>query len=322
VSARRPTRAALGIIVVIVALVVAVAAYVVRTTDRPVAVQVGNSAGGAFDKQGALDGHITRASFSPDGTRLAVVSDEGVGLADGGHTRTITPPGSLAVDAAWMPNSEGILVVEGPAVTDRVTVIGLDGRVAGSATLDRPFSVGDGNGLSVDRRGGRAITVAETRDAIGGRRHTDLVLVDLTNGHVTTITDTQDAEEAWPVFRDDTHILFARVASGRSSIVVERDLGSGAERELSPAAEATRPVGVLRSGTMVLAGGKPGQPVSIWARATNGAPVRMGRIGAGEVVWTVDPAGTRAVATSAATVGGGTRTGFLRAVTLIPPPGL
>lgn len=305
----RPGRvvALVGALTVIVAAV----AYVVSRGDEdPLAVQLGGAAGAAFDQRGSLAPAIRRALFSPDGARLAVISDTGIGVARGGQVQLITPPGATAVDAAWMPNSAALVVAEGPAVISRLTVVALDGSTTGVATLDAPFSVGDGNGLAVDGRGGFAVAATETRDPVGGRRHHDLVIVDLTSGHVVPLTQTPGADETWPVFVDATHVLFARTTTGGRPTVVERDLTTGSERTLSAGDEAARPIGTLRTGEPVIAGGLPGKPITVWAVAINGRRIRLGQVGAGDTVWSVDPAGTRAVAT---------RGSIVRAVTLQPP---
>jgi hypothetical protein len=280
-------------------------------------VQVGTAAEDAFGKGGALGPGLRRALFSPDGQRLAVIGDQGIGIARAGSAQIVTPPGSAAVDAAWMPDSRSLLVVEGPAEVDRLTVLDLDGRITGVARLDTPFSVGRGSGVAVDARGARAVVTVETRDAIGGRPRHDLVLVDLTTGRVRLLTDTADAEETWPVLLDDSHVVFARREASGKSVVVERDLESGAERRLSPVTEDARPLGVTRAG-LVYASLVPEVSVTVWALPGLGRAgrVRLARLPAEAAVWTVDPSAARAVATLVSSTSLGERTTVLRAVTL------
>ncbi len=298
---------------------VGVAVYVVSSTDNPVDVQVGSAARDAFNHKGELSPGTKRALFSPDGTALAVVTSEGIGIARRGAVDLVTESDTQAVDAAWMPDSKSLIVGEGPALVDRLTVLSLDGEVKGVARLDTPFSLGSGDGLTVDSRGVRAVAVSETRDAIGGLRHLDLVLVDLTTGHVTTLTQTPD-DESWPVFVSDATVVFARSRPGAPAGVIELDLDSHQERRLSPTDEDARPVGVLRGRTPVYASGRPGRGVSVWAAPHPDHRVRMGRLAAGSVVYSVDSSGTRAVAATVSTAAGGERLTVLRAVTLQPPP--
>lgn len=288
-----------------------------RTTHHPTAVQVGGAASGAFNRQGQLASDAERALFSPDGSRLAVVSSDGIGLADQGTVKLLTPPGSNAVDAAWMPDSASVLVGEGPANVNQLTQLNLDGTVKAVAHLDRPFSLGKGNGIAVNEDGTRAVVTSETRDPIGGRRHLSLMLVELTTGHVTPLTTTADADEAWPVFAGG-QLLFAR-REGAGHWQVERlDLTTNRSAPVSPSDEDAFPVGALRAREAVYASSRRGRDVSVWAVRDDGSRARMGKVPAGSRVWTVEPGGTRAVVSEPAVVGGQPVT-VVRAVTLQPP---
>jgi hypothetical protein len=301
----------------IATVVAGVVLYVVRSTDEPVNVGISGGAPGAFNRNNAIEPGIRRGIFSPDGSRLATISAAGVGIAEKGHVQPVTPAELGAVDAAWMPDAKSLLVAEGPATLERLAVYQLDGTVTGVAKLDAPFSVGEGYGLTVDSRGARAVAAAETRDAVGGRRHLDLVLVDLPTGQVHKLTQTLDVDEAWPLFVDDTHVLLA-ATDAKGTRVVELDLASGEQHSLSPADESARPVGVLRGGMPVYASAANGKGVSVWAvRGTS--RVRMGGVPAGSTVWAVDPTGSRAVATVITTTEDGQHLAVLRAVTLNPP---
>ena len=132
-----------------VALVLAgVVAYVVGTTDRPVSI-AGAGAGAAFDKGVITDTGAERGLFSPDGAQLAVITGDGVGIAAGGRVKLLTPQGSAVDDAAWMPDARSLLVIEGGAQIDRVTVLDLNGAVQGVAHLDTPIAHGR-DGMAVD----------------------------------------------------------------------------------------------------------------------------------------------------------------------------
>ena len=300
---------------VIVAVIVGTAAYVVSTTDksRPVGLSV---APGAFTRGKTLDASIRRALFSPNGALLAAIGD-GVGVARQGRLEPVTEPGSAAVDAAWMPDSNSLLVVEGPAVVERLTVLTLDGDVKGVSRLDVPFSVGGGNGMTVDSRGARAVMAAETRDAIWGRRRLDLVLVDLPTGRVTQLTTTPDANEAWPLFLDDGRVVFTRSDATNAGTVVELDLTTRAERQVSPDDESARTVGVVLAGRVVYTATSDDGKVTIWAAGTRRR--RLAGLPAESLVWSVDPSASLAVATLTTTTPEGERLPLLRAVTLKAP---
>jgi hypothetical protein len=296
-----------------------VTAYVIRSTDRPKEVRPA-AAEGAFDRHDQLDPGIERAIYSPDGSRLAVVAGTGIGLAQAGRVQLVTPRGSSAVDAAWMPDSQSLLIAEGPSPMTKLSVLDLDGREKGVAKLDQPFAVGAGNGIAVDSRGARAVFAAETRDTIGGRRRLDLVLVDLPTGHVEPLTATAEANEGWPVFVDDSHVAFSRADAGHAGVVTVLDLASREERAISGDGEAARPIGVAR-GALVYETTTPDGGLTVWI-VKGGRRVSLGRPKAAETVWTVDPSGTRGVATVSTTDDAGIVTTNLRAVTLkAPAPG-
>jgi hypothetical protein len=210
-----------------------------------------------------------------------------------------------------MPDSQSLLIVEGPAAIGQLTVVDLTGAVKGVARLDKPFSAGAGYGVTVDRRGARAVVVTEARDAIGGRRRLDLALVDLTTGRVTPLVPTPDADESAPLFTDDDHLVFSRRVGAGPGALMELTLGSGALRRLSPEGEDAKAVGIVRDTLPVYAAGRPGDAVTVYAITANGGRVAMGHQPAGTAVWSVDPRGTRAVVTGS--------TAVLRAVTLKAP---
>ena len=305
----------------IIAVVAGTTVYVVTTTDESTPVEL-SVAPGAFAQDDTLDPSIYRVLFSPDGQRLAAIGGAGIGLAQDGKLELVTPEGSRARDAAWMPDSKSLLIAEGPVVTDRLTVLTLDGATKGVAHLDAPFSIGAGSGMTVDSRGARAVLSTETRDAIGGERRFDLVLVDLPTGHVTPLTETRDSDETWPMFVGDNRVVFSRGDYALGGVLFELDLESKAEKRLSPESEISRPVGTLRGERVLYAGGRGGEESSIWVIDGDGGRTRLGKVAKGSVVWTVDPTGSRAVATRFVLTPEGQRVAQLRAVTLkAPEPG-
>ena len=292
----------------VLAVVAAATVYVVATTDNHQSPSL-SVAAGAFASGDRLDAGIERAIFSPDASRVLGVGPDGVGLVQRGRLDLITEPGSSAVDATWMPDGASILVAEGPVIIDRLTVLTLDGEVKGVARLDAPFSVGAGNGMTVDSRGARAVVTTERRDPIGGRRRLDLALVDLPTGHVTALTDTADANEASPLFVDDSHVAFSR-----DGALMELDLASRAERALTDNASGARPVGVIQDGRLVYAATREGRTRVFAAKATP-----MGTFSVATTVWSVDRSGSRAIVSQPETAPTGTTELRLRAVTLHPP---
>jgi hypothetical protein len=288
VASRVRGRVVLGI--ALAAVVAAAGIYVSRTTDDGDKVGSGLPALSAFGDHRALATDIRRAWFSPDGNRLAAVGEQGVGLVQGGRLAPLTAGANNVVDAAWMPDSRGLLVIEGPTEADQLSVLGVDGRVTGVAHLDRAVSPGDGYGIGVDRRGARAVVVTETRDTIGGRRHRDLLLVDLPTGRTSDLVITSDADETNPFFVGDDAIVFGRARDGRAR-VVQRDLASGAEKFLTAAADDVTPIGVIADDTVVVAGGRPGGRVRVWAvRGARG--IDMADAPAGSAFVGIGPGGT------------------------------
>jgi hypothetical protein len=317
-SARSALPSRLVLAAAILLVLLGVVLYVTRTTTRPVDVAGGN-AGPAFDKGRITDSSAERALFSPDGAQLAVITSGGVGIATAGAVHLITPDGSAVDDAAWMPDARSLLVIEGGAQVDRITVLDLNGAVRGVAHLDAPIEHA-GDGVAVDSRGVHAAVVTETRDAIGGVRHHDLALIDLTTGHVTALTRTADVDEEWPVFVDDNTVAFARTAAGHTTVATI-DTGGGGLRRVSPPGETARPVARLRGGQLVYSSSVGDGAISVWALSGGGADrVRLGRLPRRAEVWSVDPAGDRAVASVALTRPDGERVSPLEAVTMRPPP--
>jgi hypothetical protein len=293
-------------------LVLLGAAYVVLfAPDSTPGVRGLSPAGPAFsDTQGLIDPGPYDAAFSPNGARLAVLSAGGVSLAEGGRlTKVVKQEATAAsrvVAMAWMPTSDRLLVAEGPAQTRRLNVVDLKGQVVAAATLDKPLSLGDGFGMAVDATNRRAVLVNVTRDAIGGRRHLDLAVVDLQTGAVG-ILPTPDADESRPYFVDDSHVLVTQDAAQGTGAVLY-DLKT---RTASPLAEgATAAAGVLSDS------GTPVYQTLAEKPSVRTARGELGRLDEGATLVAVHPAGAAAVERLASDSATGAR---LKVISLHPP---
>jgi hypothetical protein len=151
----------------------------------------------------------TKVRISPDGSRLAVAEAGQVAIVGINDGKIVMRAGRNVVDVAWMPGEPSrVLVVEGPIPTGLITTLDMTGAVDGVQRLNPPISFGDGNGLAADSRGTQAAVIATTRDAIGGKLHTDLAIVQLQTGAVR-IYATPDRNEARPLFVDDDYVAVA-----------------------------------------------------------------------------------------------------------------
>jgi hypothetical protein len=149
-----------------------------------------------------------KVRLSPDGSRLAVVEAGSVVVLGLNSATVETRVGSNVVDATWMSDSKRVLFTEGPIPTGQVTVIDLTGAVNGVATLKPSIGFGDGAGIAVDQRGTRAAVISVTRDAIGGREHRDLAVIELQTGAVR-VYPTPTRDESSPLFVDEDLIAVA-----------------------------------------------------------------------------------------------------------------
>ena len=209
--------------------------------------------GAAFNEDRALAKGPNRGSFSVDGRSVAVIDRGAVALAQGGALKAVSPPGGRVVDFAWMPNSQAVLVAEGPIPTGQVTVIDFAGKVVGTARLNPSIAFGSGYGMSVDSRGVNAAVIAVDRDAIGGNERRDLAVIELTTGKVTRLP-TPDLDERQPVFIDDNTVAVletADIEGGGVARVVAVDLGSGTRTPLDSRA-TLKVIGATDDGEVVV----------------------------------------------------------------------
>lgn len=293
----RPRTVVLGGLALVVVLL---AGFLAATYWPEPEVQVPSLAGDAFDED-VIRTNSTTAAYSPDGGRIAVLTDEGIGLASGGRVDRITRPGARIVDFAWMPGSDGLLVMEGPVSSGFLTVVDLEGKVAGAVELQPAFDPGTGFGLTVEPGSTRAVSVAVDREVIGGRSTRDLVVIDLQSGAVERLSD--PALESAPQFVGDNQVAFVERRDGSSRIALVR-LDTGGRVLLSPAGRDAAMVGVLGDGGRVAytTVGEQGR-IQLWAvEVTGGRPTRLDTFPAGHIVVAVDPTGRRALVSEPAPV--------------------
>lgn len=262
--------------------------------------QVPSLAGRAF-AGGEIRTSSVTAAYSPDGGRIAVLTDEGVGLASNGQVRRFTRPGARIVAFTWMPDSRRLLVLEGPVATGFLAAVDLTGKVVGSVELDPAFPPGSGFGLAVDDATRRAASVTVERDALGGTGGRDLVTVDLQSG-VTRVMGNAEALESNPQFVDDDHVVLTERRAGTAQVVLV-ELASGRRTRLTPAGQDATLVGTLAGGDRIAytTVGRSGR-VRLWATGVvGGEPRLLDTFAPGQVVVAVEPSARRALVSVPAT---------------------
>lgn len=223
-----PKRLAVGALVAAV-VVAGGYAYVVRRDEARVR---GLAPAGErpFGDGDTLDG-ARRAVYSPDGNRLAVLTPQGLGLAENGAVRPVTARGSRVVDVAWFRNGATLLVAEGPVPTGGVAVVDIDGTVRGTIPLEPDIGFGEGHGMSVAPGGRSAVVTAVERPALGPEQRW-LALIDLETGATRALTEPGGPDERRPFHLDATRVAFTEEApdgTGRRAMVVTFADGSTEE---------------------------------------------------------------------------------------------
>ena len=192
-----------------------------------------------FGDRGVVTGGAAKAQFNAAGTRLLVLTSDGVGIVEEGEIRLITPPQAAIADAGWLTGTTDVAVVQSP-VADRIALINLDGTETGFVPLSPPLEVGTGNGLVVASERRRAVIGVERRPALQPIDR-NLVLVDLTTGQSSDLTPPDGPDEVAPFWVDDTRVLFTEVDDAGSRVVV-LDISDGSRNVV--AVDATG-VGVI-----------------------------------------------------------------------------
>ncbi|HUR50034.1 MAG TPA: hypothetical protein VMY88_10990 [Acidimicrobiales bacterium] len=235
---------------------------------------------GVFDGDGRVAGGAGRAQFNAAGTRLVVVSSEGVGIVEEGEVRLITPPQAAIADAGWLTGTTDVAVVQSP-VADRIALINLDGTETGFVPLSPSLEVGSGHGLAVDTERRRAVIGIERRPSLEPLQ-LHLVMVDLKTGQSHDLTPPGGPDESGPFWLDDSRILFTRV-DGADSKAVVLNLGDGTEKVVAVNAKA---VGAIAGAPVFVSNGRVSADVGA-------DPQILYTLKSGEAVVAVDPVGGR-----------------------------
>lgn len=263
-----------------------------------------------FGERDHLDGAI-RGLFSDTGSRLAVLTADGLGLAQQGKILPITRAGSNVVDAAWFANAATLLVAEGPVPTGALVVIDVDGEVRGTIPLEPSVGFGSGYGMTVAPGGRQAVVTAVERPALGPEQRR-LVVVDLETGATRDLTTPGGADEQRPFYVDRGRVAFTEVGADVPPRAMIADVGTGSVEEISAAASVVGTIGE--------------EPVLQDLRArlflVSSRDRALVTVPEGTRLTSIDPAQMVAVVAETVATADGSRTGRLRRVRLkVAPPG-
>ena len=154
----------------------------------------------------------TNPSFSPDGTRIAFVSDGSQNLeiytadADGENPQRITQNTSADDNPVWTPDGQQIVFESvGPSGASHIWIMNADGSslrqlTQGDRSHSQPALAPDGQ-------------IAFTSDRDG---NDDIWLMDLDGTNVRNFTATQDMNESMPSWLSDTAIVFLQEPDRRN----------------------------------------------------------------------------------------------------------
>jgi hypothetical protein len=233
-----------------------------------------------FDDAGRVAGGAGRAQFNASGTRLVVLTSEGVGIVEEGKIRIITPPQATIADVGWLTGTTDVAVVQSP-VADRIALINVDGSETGFVPLKPSLEVGSGHGLVVDTARRRAVVGIERRPALQPLQ-LNLVMVDLKTGESRDLTPPGGSDESGPIWLDDSHVLYTRI-EGTDSKAVVLNLADGTEEVVAVNAHA---VGAVAGAPIFVSNGRVSADVGA-------DPQVLYTLKAGESVAAVDPVGGR-----------------------------
>lgn len=267
----------------VAAMVVGAASFVVTRDGASTGVTGLAPVGGNLFADGDELAGASRGVLSPDGSNLAVLTPDGLGIVDGNKIRPVTEEGSKVVDAAWFGNGATLLVAEGPTPTGLLAVVDADGTVRGSVPLEPSVGFGAGHGMAVGPGGRQAVVTAVDRPALGAEQRR-LVHVDLETGATRDLTAPGGPDEDRPFFLDAGRVAFIETTPGD---------GGGVRTLVVSVADGT--VSDVAAGVRIVGATDGGQPVLERAGNLFVDGKRIGQVPAGASVSSVHPASGLAV---------------------------
>lgn len=217
---------ALALLTLIALVIGGIVFYVGRPRGETRVDRTTRGAPGVFDDNGLVAGGAAKAQFNAAGTRLLLLTSEGVGIVEEGEIRIITPAEAAIADAGWLTGTTDVTVLQSP-VADRIALINLDGTETGFVPLNPALQVGSGHGIVVDTARRRAVIGVERRPSLEPLQ-LSLVMVDLQSGQSRDLTPPGGPDELNPFWLDESRVLFTRV-EGTDSKVVILNLADGTE---------------------------------------------------------------------------------------------
>jgi hypothetical protein len=238
-------------LVIVVAISAIIAWFLARRGEGVVSALP--AANGSFGSGGTIPFGPFDGRFSPDGSKLLVLSADSVSIATGGRLTQLNEDGDEVLDAAWMPGSNAILVAYGPVGSDRMLVLDLGGRSLGSIKLNPPVAIAADLGMAVAPNGRTAVVTTRTAgNGVGAVDKVGLARVDLGSGAVDAITPRSGDELSHPVWFGNTQLLVDVGRPGAVSRAAVLDLATSVARPID-APSPNHGIAVLRDGTIVLA---------------------------------------------------------------------
>ena len=294
---------------VVVALAVAAAVFagaflLVRRDDGASSVTGLAPVGGNLFADGDTISGAARGVLSPDGSNLAVLTPDGLGVVDGNDIRPVTEEGSRVVDVAWFGNGATLLVAEGPTPTGLLAVVDIDGDVRGSVPLEPSVGFGSGYGMAVAPGGRAAVVTAVDRPALGPEQRR-LVHVDLETGATRPLTSPGGPDEEGPHFLDAERVAFVETTPGE---------GGGVRTLVVKIADGS--VVDVAAGARVVGATEEGEPVLDRAGALLIGGRKVAEVPAGAAVSSVHPGTRTAVLAESQTAADGTAVVRLRRLRL------
>ncbi len=299
-------RLAVGVLIA-VAVMAVVYLGVASRADEPGVVGLAPAGDRPFGEGEVLSG-ARRGLLNGDGTRLAVLTEEGLGLAQRGKIVPITEQGSHVVDAAWFGNGATLLVAEGPVPTGGLAVVDSNGKVRGSIPLAPSVGFGTGHGMTVAPGGRQAVVTAVERPALEAEQHF-LVAVDLETGATRPLTDVGGPDESGPLYLDKTHVAYTEhSADGTTAVaIIDLDDADSAPRQVSEPGLTL--VGAVNGEALV----QDEQGRIVVARQPGRT---LAKVPEGAAVTSIDGLGSSAVVSEVVDTPTGGRTGRLRRIDL------